>query len=450
MKPSRLDQVVDAVLYEGYILYPYRASSKKNQQRFTFGRVYPQAYSVAQDGVEPFVMQTECLARCQTESPVLEIRIRFLHPMAREVGSLSNPGPGLNGSAASSFQVVPALRVDGDVFQTWQEAVEREVKLPPLQLSQSLPSRRDIPFSFPASQVMEPIRDQRGCTVGMMRRRQEAIEGRVEIVAEPVAAEVFKISARILNQTPVAAEELEKQDVILMRTFASTHTILRIAGGEFISLMDPPSAWQPAANRCQNIGTWPVLVGDEEKGERDTLLSSPIILADYPRIAPESSGNLFDGTEIDEILTLRIMTMTEEEKREMRLVDEHARRLLERTEGMGEDHLLKMHGVMRANRSFDENVFGTSTRLEGVSVNEVYLQAGNLVRIRPKGRADVMDMALAGKTAMIEAVELDAEGRVHLAVVLQDDPGKDLGLLRQPGHRFFYGVDEIEPLREAT
>jgi hypothetical protein len=447
MKRSRLDQVVNAVLYEGHILYPYRPSSKKNQQRFTFGRVYPQLYSAAQAGAEPFVMQTECLVRVQGESPVLEASVRFLHPMAREVGS--NPSPGLTGNKAAPFQAVPELRVDDNLFQSWQEAVEREIKLPPLPLCAPAPCRLDFPFCFFPSLSLEPIHDQHGCVAGMIRRRQAGVEGLIQIVAEPVDATVFKMTVRILNQTPMPAATLDDQEAVIMRTFASTHTILHLQGGEFISLTDPPAAYQQAVAGCQNTGTWPVLVGDEEKGERDTMLSSPIILSDYPKIAPESSGDLFDGTEIDEILTLRILTMTDEEKREMRGVDEHARRLLERTEKIGEHDLLKMHGVMRPDRSFDENIFGTSKRLDGVSVDDVYLKAGNLVRIRPKGRADVMDLALAGKTAVIEALEQDAEGRVHLALVLQDDPGKDLGLLRQPGHRFFYGLDEIEPLREG-
>ena len=77
------------------------------------------------------------------------------------------------------------------------------------------------------------------------------------------------------------------------------------------------------------------------------MLSSPIILYDYPQIAPESPGALFDGTEIDEILTLRIMTLTDEEKREMRTVDERAREILERTENMPPDQLMKIHGVLR-------------------------------------------------------------------------------------------------------
>jgi hydrogenase maturation protease len=131
----------------------------------------------------------------------------------------------------------------------------------------------------------------------------------------------------------------------------STHTILGVAGGEFVSLLDPPAEWRAAAEACRNVGTWPVLVGEE--GQKDMLLSSPIILYDYPQVAPESPGDLFDSTEIDEILTLRIMTLTDEEKRAMAAVDERTRALLERTEGMAPEDLLRLHGTIRGLRSVE-------------------------------------------------------------------------------------------------
>ena len=176
------------------------------------------------------------------------------------------------------------------------------------------------------------------------------------------------------------------------------------------------------------------------------MVSSPIILYDYPKIAPESPGDLFDSAEIDEILTLRIMTMTDEEKREMRGVDEQARRILERTEALPSGDLLRMHGVMRETNPADESFFNPATRLQTVSIKGVSLHEGDRVRVRPKSRADIMDMAVAGRIAVIESIEEDAEHKAHLALVLEDDPGKDLGMLRQPGHRFFYGTDEVEPL----
>ena len=182
---------------------------------------------------------------------------------------------------------------------------------------------------------------------------------------------------------------------------------------------------------------------------RDAMVSSPIILYDYPKIAPESPGDLFDAAEIDEILTLRILAMTDHEKREMRNVDEHARRILERTETLPEEQFLKMHGAVRNLQPVDEDFFNPGNRIETVSVGGVPLRAGSRVRIRPRAHADVIDLALAGKIAVVEAIECDAENRIQLALVLDEDPGKDLGMMRQPGHRFFYGTDEIEPITEG-
>lgn len=440
MNQKLVDAIVSAVLYEGYILYPYRASAKKNRQRFTFGRVYPEAYSTAENGAEPCVMQTECLV--EGPSPTLEVNVRFLHPMAREVGHLSLP------QNEDSFQSLPELRVDDELHQSWHEAVERNIRTESIPIRSLVGEIRSLPFRFPADRTLEHLRDRSNRPVGAIRRRQESVEGCVEIGARPVDSDVFKITVIILNQSPLPEGSLHDQNSVLMRTFASTHTILRVENGAFISLIDPPAEHKEAAAACKNIGTWPVLVGEEERHDRDAMISSPIILYDYPKIAPESPGDLFDAAEIDEILSLRILTMTDEEKREMRLVDEHARRILERTESLPAEDFLKMHGALRDVRQPDEDFFNPAARIRSVSVRGVELQPGSRVRIRPKGRADVMDMALAGKTAVIEALECDAEDRIQLALVLEDDPGKDLGMMRQPGHRFFYGVDEIEPVEE--
>jgi len=84
--------------------------------------------------------------------------------------------------------------------------------------------------------------------------------------------------------------------------------------------------------------------------------------------------------------------------------------------------------------------------LESVAVGGVTIRAGNRVRLKPKRGGDILDTALAGKAAIIESIEQDYEGGVQLAVVLEDDPGRDLGFLRQPGHRFFFTLEEVEPL----
>lgn len=399
MNREQVNQIVNAVLYEGFLLYPYRASSKKNaRERFTFGRVYPHAYSVAQGGAEPEASQTECLALVQQDAGPLQfnITVKFLQPLA--------PDP-----------------------QTgWQDAQEREI---PLQFLPGTPLHRE--FSFPLT-------------------GEGSLQGRIEVNSQTLDSGALKITVRVSNRTPVPETELADSKKILERTFTSTHVLLQIRGGEFLSLTDPPEAYHEAAEACQNRGTWPVLLGDASRQEKDTLLASPIILYDYPQIAPESPGDLHDGTEIDEILSLRIRTLSDQEKLEMSQVHAFARNILERTENLSPEQWLGMHGTLREVNPLDEQIFGNSAALESVALGDRELRCGDRVRIRPKQRADAMDMALAGKVALIEALEQDAEGRVHLALVLDEDPGRDLGLLRQPGHRFFYNLEEVEPIGEPS
>jgi hypothetical protein len=144
-----------------------------------------------------------------------------------------------------------------------------------------------------------------------------------------------------------------RQEAVLC-SLVSTHTILGVENGAFLSLLEPPAEYRALATECQNVGTWPVLVGEDDSQE--AMLSSPIILYDYPQIAPESAGSLFDGTEIDEILSLRIMTLTDEEKREIRQSDDRAREVLDRTENLPEEQFMKLHGVLRGLRPVKEEV----------------------------------------------------------------------------------------------
>ncbi len=339
MKLALVERIADAVLYEGYILYPYRPSAVKNQQRWNFGALCPQSYSEAQGGTEAWTMQTECLVEGR-EATTLDVKVRFLHLAAREVQAFVPD---------SGFRAVFQLEVNGQLLQTWQEATEREVSLPGLSLSEALAQPQRLTFTFPSSQEVEPLRDEgSGQITGRINRSQQSVEGAIEVAAARAGEGLLKITVRILNLTALEDAKGKSRDDALLRSFVSTHTILSVRGGEFVSLLDPPASFSEAARLCQNVGTYPVLVGEE--GARDCLLSSPIILYDYPQIAPESAGDLFDGTEIDEILTLRIMTLTDEEKREMRGADERARQLLERTETLPAEQLMKMHGAMRSLR----------------------------------------------------------------------------------------------------
>lgn len=346
MNLDRVEKIADAVLYEGYILYPYRSSSVKNRQRWNFGALCPQSYSLAQRGTESCEMQTECLVSGD-ERATLDVKVRFLHLLSREVGQLTTPQAELPEGVETDFQTVAAMEVGGQIYQTWQEAVEREVSLPGINLNQLIMEGRREEFTFESKREIEPLREPGAEIVGVIVRGQESVEGSIDVAAERADEGLYKVTVRILNLTPLEDAALKSRDEALMRSLVSTHTILGAReGGEFVSLLEPPEALREIAASCRNTGTWPVMAGEE--GERDCMLSSPIILYDYPQIAPESAGDLFDGTEIDEILTLRIMTLTDEEKREMRGVDERARRILERTETMPAEQLMKLHGAMRA------------------------------------------------------------------------------------------------------
>ncbi len=303
MNPQLVDSLVHAVLYEGHILYPYRASAPKKRQRFTFGRVYPEAYSRAQLGAEPCSMQTECLVEGFPAEATLNITVRFLHPILRDVGVLAVP---LRHMPAADnpdfFHVVPELTVDGRHYASWQEACERAVPLSSVSVAGLLEASRRIPFSFPAGRTLEPIRDHLGYITGVIVREQDAVSGAVELSAEPVGAAVSKVTIRVVNQTPEPRDGFDDPDEVAMRTFASTHTVLHVRDGAFLSMIDPPEPHAPAAALCRNLGAWPVLVGDEAAQERDTLVASPIILYDYPKISAENPGELFYSREIDEIL----------------------------------------------------------------------------------------------------------------------------------------------------
>jgi hydrogenase maturation protease len=342
MNLSLVEQVARAVLYEGYILYPYRASAVKNRQRWNFGVLSPPAFSFAGGENDPHKMQTQCLLLGAKDAAV-DIRIRFLHLVTREIGKLPEPLAELAVNAEPAHSVVESLEVDGKIFQAWQEAEERDVFLPGLKLRELTTQAHWHKFQFPAKREWSPILDSIHQTVGIIIRKQESIEGIVEVLAESAGAEISKITIRVANATNCLPKNREDA---LIRSMVSTHTILNIHDGEFVSLLDPPNELSEIAGKCHNVGTWPVLVGAE--GERDTILSSPIILYDYPQVAPESAGDLFDSTEIDEILTLRILTLTEEEKQEARQTDERARELLERAESLPAEQFQKLHGVVRS------------------------------------------------------------------------------------------------------
>ena len=431
MKIEQIREIADAILYEGYLLYPYRHSSIKNRQRWMFGIVSPQAATgMARDA---WRMQTQCLLVGDADTR-LDVRVRFLHILER---APRTPQP-VYQSASYATEAIEARRPTS--FEVWEEGIPREVSALAVALDDLLSAEQCIEINIPGAEL-EDTDDP------LAVRHQQAIMGTVTLGAEPVGERVYRLTVRIEN----TARGDTQQNAIL-QALVSTHTLLQVRQGSFVSQLEPPNELSTLVQKCQNLSTWPVLIGDE--GETDAMLSSPIILYDYPRIAPESVGTLFDGTEIDEILTLRILTLTDEEKREMREADARTRDLLERTEALSAEQLLKLHGVIRSLKPIDEAQksveFAEPAAPTEVVVTNGIVRARDHVRLHPNARADAFDILLNGKTARVEEIKQDFEERCYLVVTLDDDPGREQEDERVlPGHRFFFYPQEIERLEEV-
>jgi hypothetical protein len=323
MDPVR--RLADAVLYEGYILWPYRRSAPKNQKRWTFGGVYPPVHSERHpdDRAE---LQAQCLLEGDEDAAV-DVAVRFLQVVERRVAR----------KTAQGLEHVDALTVDGVRHLSWDEAVERE-----LPVHVHLHDRRgQMPIAIAGSTEEEPLAD-----AGVIVRTWEALRGSIDVATEKLDESLHRLTVRVTNDT---AWEGSDREEALRRTFCSTHVVLRAERGAFVSQTDPPPDLKAAAGACVNTGVWPVLVGEE--GARDTMLAAPIILEDYARIAPESPGDLFDAGEIDRLLILNVLSLTEEEQAEVRATDPRAREILDRCAALGPEELLPLHGAIREFRA---------------------------------------------------------------------------------------------------
>jgi hypothetical protein len=296
MNFAAVEKIAAAILYEGYILYPYRPTAIKNRQRWNFGTLYPRVYALAQRPEEPYRLVAECLVAAEAEA-ALHVRLRFLQLLRRPNS--------------------PAV--------AWDEAVERTSEHTNLLLTDLITSPLSLHLQMDAD-----------------------LEIYLSITVQMLEKGAAKLRLEVQNASHLPGGSTAKREEALPLSFVSAHLLLGIAQGQFVSLLDPGETYRESAAACSNQGVFPVLAGEEP--ERSMMLCSPIILYDYPKIAPESEGDFFDGTEMDEMLTLRVLTLTDAERQEMHNGDPRARRILERTEAMTSDAMLKAHGVIRALR----------------------------------------------------------------------------------------------------
>lgn len=480
---AHAEDVADAVLYEGYVLYPYYAGSKKNQVRFQWGVVCPPGAPEEGAG-ESASMQTECLVE-DAGSARLHVAVRFLQLQARSVEERED----------GTFREVDELVVGDESWVDWDEAVEQVVEIPNLPVDELCADARQRPVRLPGGRDVEELTDDEGQVVGRLVRRRWPLEGILSLDATRLeeAGGVLRVTVRLDNTA--AWTSGAGRPVALQRSFIAAHTLLGVDDGAFLSLADPPEGLEEAAEECENERTWPVLVG--EPGQRDTILSSPIILEDYPEIAPESPGPMFDATEIDEILTLRVQTLTEEEKRRARATDERAAEIIEQADHLPDEIMERLHGVVRdfrvvgppggsagggdrggGVRGGDGGAMGAqevpvwrrpsaeaeptegqeeatpwwdpgadasvSPDEDTLEIDGVDVGRGSPVILHPKRRADAHDIFLEGQEATVTAVFFDVDGDSHLAVTVDEDPGGDL--FDEFGRYYYFRPDEVTPV----
>ena len=431
--------VADATMFEGYVLYPYRASARKNQVRWQFGVLTPRGFADS-DGSERWSLRTECVVDPGT-APSLTVRVRFLQLQHRTVEA-AVPG---------GYATADTLEVDGRRWVPWDEGAPRTVDVPPLRLLPIEGACCDQAFAFRAGEEREVVTgDDR--PVGRIVRRREAVEGRVRVVAAwadgPGA--LVKVTVTVENTSPWMSAGARRDDA-LPRSLVAVHVMLAVDDGEFVSAIDPPDDARTAVDGCANDGTFPVLIA------RDVMLSSPIILYDFPLVAPESPGDMYDATEIDEILALRVLTLTDDEKAEARGTDSRAAAIVDRCDDMPPEVWERLHGAVRPlspsatapavpwwDPGADASVDPES---DIVSIAGVEVGAGTPVRLRPSRRADAHDLFLAGLTATVAGVFHDVDGAVHVAVTVDGDPATEE--LAWQGRYLYFHPDEVEPVDVA-
>ncbi|MCX4098102.1 hypothetical protein [Nocardia sp. alder85J] len=435
---DRVRTLADTVLYEGYLLYPYRADSQKNRSRWQFGVLGP--VGAAESGLgEDMSLAAQCLI-ADGDAATVTLTVRFLQQQRRTVHTTDGTP-------------VAELRCGDRCWISWDEAVEHELYFGSIPLRDS-----SFPLHVPAGSEVDELPD-----AGYLVRSRQPLDGMLEISADRVDG-YHRLTVTVRN---TGAPALDRADATA-RSFLGAHVVAELAGAQFVSLLEPPPAAAAATGRCAQHRCFPVLAGPA--GDRSLLLISPIILYDHPEVAEQSDISLFDCTEIDEILALRIMTLTDEEKQQARATDPRGAEIIDHCDALTADQLQRLHGVLRdpegAHRldpgpdSVDTQPLpdgrdaahywdpraeaAVSPETDAVVVDGVPVRKGSRVRLRPTRRADAQDLFYAGCAARVASVHQDFDGRVHIAVVVDDDPAADMH--EWYGRYLYFAPEEIEPL----
>jgi hypothetical protein len=447
--------VADTVLLEGYVLYPYRASAAKNRMRWQFGVLTPPVYAVATG--ERSATRTECVVDPH-DGDELRVVTRFLRVVRRTVER----------AVGDAYEAVDRLDMPDATHVPWDEGDTEEVALA-ASLADLTHASVERVVVLPGWRTYEPVAGPDGRPIGRLVRDASALRLSITATAErlPGPYGALRLRVDVANRTEIGSADVPR-DEALRSSLVAAHTLLSLTDGSFLSLAGPPEWAVPAAASCVNEGTWPVLVGGSKGADRSrVVLSSPIILDDNPRIAPESATVLYDSTEIDEILTLRTLTLTDEEKREARGTDPRAAAVVDAVDALPPELLDRLHGAIRSMRAvpvirqppaaeapplqpwWDPGTDdGVDPESDSVEVGGVAIAKGSRVVLRPRANtADAQDMFLDGRTATVQAVLRDVDGETHLAVSIDDDLLAEVQAAH--GRYRYFKPTEVEPLEPA-
>jgi hypothetical protein len=422
------------------LLYPYRANSAKNQTRWQFGVLGPAGAADAGIG-EDDSLSAQILVAPQG-NPTVSIVVRFLQLQHRGVEKDISGG---------SFEPADELSSGSQSWLRWDEAVECEIPYGPIDIESGLP--QTLPIEIDAGTDIEMVDG------GRLVRSRRALRAELMIAAEHDDGYV-RLTMAVRNCATPAADK----DEAIAASLIGTHLVAEINDGDFVSLLEPPASADNAVARCRHHRCFPVLAGPT--GDHALMLVSPIILYDHPEIAEQSEGALYDSTEIDEILTLRVMTMTDEEKAQARATDPRAAQIIDRCDSMSPEAMLNLHGVLRNPHALqaDPGLIpeipdgvdwwdpladnAVAPDLDAVLVNGVRVSRGTRVRLHPSRRADAQDLFFADKIARVTSVHETVDGDQHVGVVIEDDPAADLH--EWYGRYLYFAPDEVEPLNERN
>jgi len=436
---DRARTIADAVLYEGYLLYPYRASSRKNQIRWQFGVLGPRGAADAGIGEDDSLSAQFLIDGANG----IKLVVRFLQLQHRTAERETGGG---------RYQPVDELTTPSGSWLSWDEAVEVELPFGSFYFAEPA-GPWTLPVTAPSGSDIEAVEG------GRLVRTRESVRGELTVGVERVDG-LNRVTVTVRNTAPCSDEA--GKDWAIARSLIGTHLIAEVIDGEFISLLDPPDRAATAAADCRQDRCFPVLAGPPD--ETDLLLVSPIILYDHPEIAEQSEGALYDSTEIDEILTLRVMTMTDEEKAQARATDPLAAQIIDRCDAMSPEAMQRLHGVLRDPHLGEPGLIpeipdgvqwwdpladnAVRPDIDAVLVNGVRVSRGSRVRLHPGRRADAQDLFFSGKTARVTSVHEDVDGNQHVGVVVDDDPAADLH--EWYGRYLYFAPDEVEPLETTT